>query len=219
MGLAATLHLVEVAHDPARFAGDRTIVAQEPQDAAGRATLVVRVDDDGGLRLLRMAVWRGARGALSGLTDRLRTSPGIARWDTAQRLLDAGISTPRPLLAAERRDGAIAWSCFANEFVDAAVTLENILQWLPTWTEPRQIRFLRSLGRELAKMRTLSVKDLSASMFLVRGIPDFEFVVYLTELDGSGPGGKLSDAQLESRILFGLSPKAVSAFFAAYRQP
>ena len=187
-----------------------------PREVEGRHSYLVHLDDDGGLRVLHLRVWRG-RSGLGGMTDRFRTSPGFAMWAKAMALVDAGIATPRPLAAAERRLGNLEWSCFASEQLDAAIGLEQVLQQVAGWGEARQMKFVRTLAGELRKLksRKLGMHELSPSSFLVRGVPDFEFDLFVCEPEATTIGGELSTAQMESRILFGLPDKVVKAFFVA----
>jgi hypothetical protein len=45
-------------------------------------------------------------------------------------------------------------------------------------------------------------------------VPDFEFEIFVSEPETASIGGVLDPAQIESRILFGLPPSVVKAFFS-----
>lgn len=212
VGAAATQRVLEISHDPARFSkADGVLPARKIE---GRQSYLARLDDDGGWRILHLRVWRG-RGGLAGMADRFRMAPGFAMWTKAAALVEAGIATPRPLLAAERRPGALEWSCFASEQLDASVGLEVVLQQVASWSEARQTKFARNLAVEFRKLKNkkLGMEELSPTSFLVRGVPDFEFDLFVSEPEATTVGGELSSAQIESRILFGLPDKVVKAFF------
>lgn len=213
MGHAATLRVLEVAHEPFRFEGDRDVVPQRTVD--GRSSFLLRLDDDGGLRFVHLRVWRG-RGGLAGMAERFRTSPGFLAWNSAVALVDAGIATPRPMAVAERKHGALEWSLFASEQVDAAISLEQVMQQVASWGEARQAKFARALGGKFGAFRAkrLAIEDFSASSFLVRGVPDFEFELLVVDPERASLGGQLDPGQIRSRILFGLPDRAVKAFFS-----
>jgi len=212
MGDDATRRVLQLAHDPAKFEGQPDLAAG--RDLAGRSSYLFRVNDDGGWRVVHLRLWRG-RGGLAGMTDRFRTSPGFSMWAKATALVDAGIATPRPLIVAERKPGALEWSCFASEQLDAAIGLDLVLQQVASWNEARQTNFARNLAVEFRKLRQkkLGLDDLEPSSFLVRGVPDFEFELFVCEPERTFVGGEIPIAHIESRILFGLPPKAVKAFF------
>lgn len=214
LGARALQRVLEIAHEPSRFGEEDGVVPA--REVEGRQSYLVRLDDDGGWRVLHLRVWRGGRGGLAGMADRFRASAGLAMWAKAMALVDAGIATPRPLAAAERRPKGLEWSCFASEQLDAAIGLEEVLQQVAGWGEARQTKFARSLAGEFRKLRTrkLGMSELSPSSFLVRGVPDFEFDLFVCEPEATTIGGELSAAQMESRVLFGLPDKVVKAFFA-----
>lgn len=212
LGSDATRRLLELAHDPSKFDGDRDVALGREID--DRSSFLLRLNDDSGWRAAHLRVWRG-RGGLGGMADRFRVAPGFSMFAKASALLAAGVATPPPLLAAERRPGALEWSCFASEQLDAAIGLEKVLQQVSGWGEARQTNFARNLSVEFKKLKRqkLGFAELSASSFLVRGVPDFEFELFVCEPEHTKIGGEISSAQIESRILFGLPPKAVKAFF------
>ena len=213
LGSDATHRVLELANEPSTFEGHPDLAAGRELD--GRSSFLFRVNDDGGWRVVHLRVWRG-RGGLAGMADRFRLAPGFSMWAKAKALLDAGIATPRPLLAAERRPGALEWSCFASEQLDAAIGLDLVLQQVASWSEARQTNFARNLAVEFRKLRRqkLRIDELSSASFLVRGVPDFEFELFVCEPEVTAIGGDISSAQIESRILFCLPAKAVKAFFA-----
>lgn len=213
LGSDATRRLLALAHDPSQFDGDRDVALGREVD--DRSSFILKLDDDDGWAVAHLRVWRG-RGGLGGVADRFRVAPGFSMWAKTKALLDASVPTPRPLLAAERRRGGLEWSCFASEQLDAAIGLELVLQQVASWGEARQTNFARNLAVEFKKLKRqkLGIAELSPSSFLVRGVPDFEFELFVCEPELTTIGGDISPAQIESRILFGLPPKAVKAFFS-----
>lgn len=212
LGSDATRRVLELVHDPARFQGHADL--SPGREVEGRTSFLFRVDDDGGWRIVHLRAWRG-RGGLAGMADRFRVAPGFSMWAKALALLEAGIATPRPLLVAERRPGSLEWSCFASEQLDAAIGLDLVLQQVASWNEARQTNFARNLAVEFRKLknRKLGLDELDPSSFLVRGLPDFEFELFVCEPERTTIGGEIPAAHIESRILFGLPEKAVKAFF------
>ncbi len=211
MGIEATRRVLEIAHEPFRFDGDRDVLPQRTVD--GRSSFLVKLDDEGGLRFIHLRVWRGK----GGLAERFRTSPGFHTWDRALALVDAGVPTPRPMAVAERKPGALEWSCFASEQLDATINLEQVMQQVASWGEQRQMKFARSLGVHFRALRSkrLALAELSPSCFLVKGVPDFDFELLVAEPETATIGGGIDPAQLESRVLFGLPERVVKAFFAS----
>ena len=212
MGSGATERVLTIANEPWRLEGDPSVVPAGTK--GGHDSFTVKVDDDGGWRLVHLRVWRG-RGGLGAIAARLRASPGLATWAAAAKLAEAQIPIPRPLLAAERRS---EWSCYACEHLDATVSLEDVLQQAASWSEVRQTKFVRNLAAALRplKSRRLGFADLSPSALLVRGVPDFEFELLVRDVLGARLGSDLPRAQIESRVLFGFPSKVVQAFFQAY---
>ena len=185
------------------------------REVDGRRSFSVRVDDDGGWRILHLRLWQG-RGGIGGMADRFRASPGAVMWEKATALVEAGIPTPRPLLFAERRKAGLEWSAFASDQLDATIGLDAVLQQVAGWGDQRQTNFARHLASAIKKLRAkkLGMEDISASSFLVRGVPDFEFEVFVSEPEKATVGGPFDLAKVESRILFGLCDKAVKTFRA-----
>jgi hypothetical protein len=211
MGNAATRRILEIAHEPFRFEGDRDVVPQRTVD--GRSSFLVKLDDEGGMRFIHLRVWR-AKSGLGGLASRFRTSPGFHTWERALALVEAGVPTPRPMVVAERKG---EWSCYASEQLDATINLEQVMQQVASWGEQRQVKFARHLGEHFRKLREkkLALAELSPSCFLVRGVPDFDFELYVAEPETATVGGGMDRSQIESRVLFGLPERVVKAFFAS----
>lgn len=207
------MRVCEIAHHPERFEDDSNVQAN--RDLDGRRSFTVRLDDEGGWRILHLRLWTGRTG-LAAMADRFRAAPGFTMWTRAMALVEAGIPTPRPLLAAERRKGTLEWSAFATDQLDATIGLDAVLQQVAGWGEGRQVNFARHLAGCFKKLRAnrLAMDEVSGSSFLVRGVPDFEFELLVCEPEKVSVGGEFSVKQIESRILFGLSDKAVKAFFS-----
>jgi hypothetical protein len=167
------------------------------------------------------------RQPVGGLEQAFKVSSGLQTWAVALAAEQAGVPTPAPVAAGEKRGlgRRLIWSFYACEWV-AAPRLLEVLRDVREWPErERQEAFARRLGtafRALAS-RGFIQPDLKPPNFLVRGDVAGAFSLVAIDLRAcriTTPAEALAwpktPRKLRTRVLTGLPESAVEAFFEAY---
>lgn len=161
---AATRRLVEIIGEPSRFPD-----VAKPFRATGRKQ-IWSVTLEG--QELFVKLWLPRKG-LRGLKEMLRKSPGLDVWETASAIVAAGVDTPKPIAAGEKRKGPrlLTWSFYACERITDAVPLAEPAQAALAWPAPKQQAFARALGVAFSRLlgKGFHQPDFKPTNFLVRG--------------------------------------------------
>lgn len=194
---------------------------------AGRKTAAIaEVRASGDVRRVFAKVYR-PRPGWRGLKEAMRRpSPGVALWHIGNRVRAAGIATPEPLHAGERRVGPfLDLSFFACEALDTAQPLERVVEGLGA---AQRRGFAERLAERLAaaSARGFAQSDLKPSNLFIEGEPE-TFEVVFVDLRRAAVGGvrarvygRKTRRNLEERILrpLGFSDADVGAFFTRFEQ-
>lgn len=219
---AATKRLVDIVHEPSSFPEDA-----KPFRATGRKQIWwVTVEG----RELFVKLWLPREG-LGALKEVLRESAGLDVWRTAREVTAAGVDTPRPIAAGEKRKVArlLDWSFYACERVTDAVPLAGPAAEAPAWPAPKAQSFARALGVAFARLLGTGFHqpDFKPTNFLVRGRLDGALVgeLSLVAIDLRRcrivePKRAMSDpktlAQLRTRVLAGWPDPLRKSFEEAF---
>ncbi len=130
----------------------------------------------------------------SGLTDFIRSIPpprAVRNFNTAGKLLSAGVPTAWPLAALQRRKGLhTIWSIYIYQFVHADANLYFFLQdhlpQIDKHDSSARHRIAWSIAHILAKLHIAGFwhRDAKASNFLIKHDPRDDSPVVLVDLDG-----------------------------------
>jgi Lipopolysaccharide kinase (Kdo/WaaP) family len=135
----------------------------------------------------------GWRSPLHRILRPLAGSKAIRAFRIAIRLREAGVSTPRPLIAWDRRDRGTrsASYCITEEIPDAATLRE--LRRSPSAFESERVTLLPDLARLLREMHDAGIlhRDLTIGNFLVSPKPIEGHRLFLIDLSRAVNPGRL----------------------------